>query len=50
MNTARPSSQNRIAAFTLSTVLTLAMLLGVNQLAVSEAPASLLAQVQGSRA
>ncbi|MCY7316541.1 MAG: hypothetical protein LH480_13230 [Rubrivivax sp.] len=56
MNTTRPVTQttqtgrNRFVALALSTVLTVAMLMGVDQLAVSDAPAALLAQMQGSRA
>ena len=46
----KTSSQSRIAAATMALVLTLAMLLGVDHLATSDAPASLTAQVTSPRA
>ena len=44
------ATARRAAALSLAVVLTLSMLMGVNQLAVSDAPAALLAQVLNSRA
>ena len=44
------AAQSRAAAAVLSVVLTLAMLLGVNHLATSDAPASLIAQITSARA
>lgn len=44
------SAQSRIAAATMAVMLTLAMLLGVDHLATSDAPASLIAQVTSPRA
>lgn len=49
MNTTA-SKQSHLAALALSAVLTLAMLVGINQLAVSDAPTALLAQVGSARA
>lgn len=46
----KTSAQSRIAAAAMAVVLTLAMLLGVDHLATSDAPASLLAQVTSPRA
>ena len=46
----KTSAQSRIAAAAMALVLTLAMLLGVDHLATSDAPASLLAQVTSPRA
>ena len=43
------SAQNRITAAALAAVVTLAMLLGVNHLAISDAPASLVAQMTSAR-
>ena len=44
------SAQSRAAAVALAVLLTLAMLLGVDHLATSDAPASLIAQAAGARA
>ena len=44
------AAQSRAAAAVLAVVLTLAMLLGVNHLATSDAPASLIAQITSARA
>ena len=44
------SAQSRAAAAALAVLLTLAMLLGVDHLATSDAPASLIAQVSSARA
>lgn len=44
-----PSAQSRAAAAVLAVMLTLAMLLGVDHLATSDAPASLVAQVNSPR-
>ena len=41
--------QSRLAAIALSAAITLCMLVSINQLAVSDAPAALLAQVSGAR-
>ena len=46
----KTSAQSRIAAAAMAVVLTLAMLLGVDHLATSDAPASLIAQVTSPRA
>lgn len=44
-----PSAQSRAVAAVLALVLTLSMLLGVDHLATSDAPASLVAQVTSPR-
>ncbi len=44
------SAQSRIASGAMAVVLTLAMLLAVDHLATSDAPASLIAQVTSPRA
>ena len=45
----KTSAQSRVAAASMAVVLTLAMLLGVDHLATSDAPASLIAQVTSPR-
>ena len=46
----KTSAQGRATAAALAVALTLAMLLGVNHLATSDAPASLIAQGNSTRA
>jgi|GEM_PF-2399676 len=46
----KTSAQSRIAAAAMAVALTLTMLLGVDHLATSDAPASLMAQITSPRA